>query len=217
MIRVLLVDDHTMVRKGIRMLLQAFSDVTIIGESQDGHDAIIKATKFMPDVILMDLSMPGGLDGFQSSREIVKQHPKSKIVILTMFDEEIYIQQAVQVGAYGYILKNSHGELLIEAIREVHQGKRFYKTSIAEEKIKQWMKQQHKQNRELSPILTYRETEIVRLIVLGYSNREVADKLLISVKTVENHKANIMQKLEFTTKRDLIQFAIRNRYLDLTF
>ncbi|MGE5702467.1 MAG: response regulator [Clostridia bacterium] len=215
MIRVLLVDDHTMVRKGIRMLLQAFSDVQIIGECQDGHEAVIKTGQLQPDVILMDLSMPGGLDGFRASREIAKQHPQVKIVILTMFDEEIYIQQAVQVGAYGYILKNSQGELLIEAIREVYQGKRFYKTSIAEEKIKQWMSQQHQQNRELSSILTDREKEIVRLIVLGYSNKEVADKLLISVKTVENHKTNIMQKLEITTKRELIQFAIRNHYLDL--
>ncbi|MGO0058919.1 response regulator [Brevibacillus fluminis] len=221
MIRVLLVDDHTMVRKGIRMLLQAYPDVEIIGESHDGNDAILKAAQLLPDVVLMDLSMPGGLDGFRASREIHKQQPKSRIVILTMFDEEIYIQQAVQVGAYGYILKNSHGELLIEAIRNVHQGKRFYKTSIADEKIRQWMGQQEQANianqrsRVLGSILTDRETEIVRLIALGYANKEVADKLMISVKTVENHKTNIMQKLEITTKRELIQFALRNHYLDL--
>ncbi|RNB91439.1 DNA-binding response regulator [Brevibacillus fluminis] len=221
MIRVLLVDDHTMVRKGIRMLLQAYPDVEIIGESHDGNDAILKAAQLLPDVVLMDLSMPGGLDGFRASREIHKQLPKSRIVILTMFDEEIYIQQAVQVGAYGYILKNSHGELLIEAIRNVQQGKRFYKTSIADEKIRQWMGQQeqasiaNQRSRVLGSILTDRETEIVRLIALGYANKEVADKLMISVKTVENHKTNIMQKLEITTKRELIQFALRNHFLDL--
>ncbi|WP_139492106.1 response regulator transcription factor [Brevibacillus dissolubilis] len=218
MIKVLLVDDHTMVRKGIRMLLQAYSDIQIVGECADGNDAIIKTNQLTPDVILLDLSMPGGLDGFATSKEIRKNTPQPKIVLLTMYDEEIYVQQALTQGIDGYILKNSHGETLIDAIRAVFRGQHFYKTSVADDKIKEWMSLAHEQeSRTIPSQLTDREKEIVRLTVLGFSNKEMADELSISVKTVENHKTNIMQKLGLTSKRELIQYAIKNKYLDLAF
>ncbi|MFF0826428.1 response regulator [Brevibacillus sp. NPDC003359] len=214
MIRVLLVDDHTMIRKGLRVLLESYSQIKIVGESHSGSDAILKATQLQPDVVLMDLSLPNGLDGFTASNEIRKSNPFVKIVILTMHDEEIFVQKAINVGVHGYILKNSHGELLFQAIMEVCRGKRFYKTSVSEEIIKLWLKSDAK---TLPSVLTVREKELVRLIVLGYTNKEIADKLLISVKTVENHKTNIMQKLQLDTKHQLIQYAIKNRYLDLAF
>lgn len=214
MIRVLLVDDHTMIRKGLRVLLESYSQIKIVGESHTGNDAILKANQLNPDVVLMDLSLPNGLDGFTSSNEIRKSNPFVKIVILTMHDEEIFVQKAIAVGAHGYILKNSHGELLFQAIVEVYKGKRFYKTSVSQEIINLWLKSDAK---TMPSVLTLREKELVRLIVLGYTNKEMADKLLISVKTVENHKTNIMQKLGLDSKHQLIQYAIKNRYLDLAF
>ncbi|QDS34148.1 response regulator [Brevibacillus brevis] len=214
MIRVLLVDDHTMIRKGLRVLLESYSQIKIVGESHTGNDAILKANQLEPDVVLMDLSLPNGLDGFSASNEIRKSNPFVKIVILTMHDEEIFVQKAITVGAHGYILKNSHGELLLQAIVEVYRGKRFYKTSVSEEIINLWLKSDAK---TMPSVLTLREKELVRLIVLGYTNKEMADKLLISVKTVENHKTNIMQKLGLDSKHQLIQYAIKNRYLDLAF
>ena len=214
MIRVLLVDDHTMIRKGLRVLLEGYPEIKIVGESQNGNEAIVKTNQLEPDVVLMDLSMPNGLDGFTASKEIRKQNPSVKIVILTMHDEEIFVQQAIAAGAHGYILKNSHGELLFQAILEVYQGKHFYKTSVSQDIIGNWLKSESK---DLPSVLTVREKEIVRLIVLGYANKEIADKLSISVKTVENHKANIMQKLQLDTKHELIQYAIKNKYLDLAF
>jgi two-component system, NarL family, response regulator NreC len=213
-IRVLLVDDHTMIRKGLRVLLESYSQIKIVGESHTGNDAILKASQLGPDVVLMDLSLPNGLDGFTASNEIRKSNPFVKIVILTMHDEEIFVQKAITVGAHGYILKNSHGELLFQAIVEVYRGKRFYKTSVSQEIINTWLKSDAK---TLPSVLTLREKELVRLIVLGYTNKEMADKLLISVKTVENHKTNIMQKLGLDSKHQLIQYAIKNRYLDLAF
>ncbi len=214
MIRVLLVDDHTMIRKGLRVLLESYSQIKIVGESHTGNDAILKANQLEPDVVLMDLSLPNGLDGFTASNEIRKSNPFVKIVILTMHDEEIFVQKAITVGADGYILKNSHGELLFQAIVEVYRGKRFYKTSVSPEIINLWLKSDAK---TLPSVLTLREKELVRLIVLGYTNKEMADKLLISVKTVENHKTNIMQKLGLDSRHQLIQYAIKNRYLDLAF
>ncbi|MFC8683701.1 response regulator [Brevibacillus porteri] len=214
MIRVLLVDDHTMIRKGLRVLLESYSQIKIVGESHTGNDAILKANQLEPDVVLMDLSLPNGLDGFSASNEIRKSNPFVKIVILTMHDEEIFVQKAITVGAHGYILKNSHGELLFQAIVEVYKGRRFYKTSVSQEIINLWLKSDAK---TMPSVLTLREKELVRLIVLGYTNKEMADKLLISVKTVENHKTNIMQKLGLDSKHQLIQYAIKNRYLDLAF
>ncbi|MDC0759440.1 response regulator transcription factor [Brevibacillus sp. AG] len=214
MIRVLLVDDHTMIRKGLRVLLESYSQIKIVGESHTGNDAILKANQLEPDVVLMDLSLPNGLDGFSASNEIRKSNPFVKIVILTMHDEEIFVQKAITVGAHGYILKNSHGELLFQAIVEVYKGKRFYKTSVSQEIIHLWLKSDAK---TMPSVLTLREKELVRLIVLGYTNKEMADKLLISVKTVENHKTNIMQKLGLDSKHQLIQYAIKNKYLDLAF
>ncbi|MDO3679865.1 response regulator [Paenibacillus ehimensis] len=212
MIRVLLVDDHTMVRKGLRMLLEGYPELKIVGESQDGGEAVDMTGRLQPDVVVMDLSMPSGLDGFAACREIRRRHPSVKTVILTMHDEEIFVRQSVRVEADGYILKNSHGELLHQAIVEVVQGKRFYKTSVSDDTIRQWMHAD--EERQPSP-LTTRQKQIVRLTVLGYANKEIAEQLSISVKTVENHKTNIMQKLELDTKHELIQYAIKNNYLEL--
>lgn len=213
MIRVLLVDDHTMVRKGLSMLLAAYPDIEVVGEAEEGNEAVLMAQTLQPDVILMDLSMPNGLDGLIAGKKIRALLPQVKIIALTMHDEEVFIQQAIKLGAIGYILKNSQSDVLVTAIYEVSKGRPYFRTSVSEAKIHQWLNT--KGDEPMPSVLTDREKEIVRLTVLGFANKEIAEKLRISNKTVENHKTNIMTKLNFTTKHDLIQFAIRNGYLDV--
>ncbi|TCS94192.1 response regulator [Hazenella coriacea] len=213
MIRVMLVDDHVLIRKGIRLLLETFQDIEFVGEAGEGDEAIVQAMRLKPDVILMDLSMPNGLDGFSASKEIYQQLDQCKIVLLTMYDEESYVKKAIELGIHGYLLKKSQGSDLYEAIQSVHHNQRFYKTSVPDEKMEKWL--EGKDHQKQDSVLTDREKEIVRLTLLGFSNREIAGKLLISVKTVENHKSNIMQKLNISSKHELIQYAINNNYLDL--
>ncbi|ARW46314.1 Oxygen regulatory protein NreC (plasmid) [Bacillus licheniformis] len=192
---------------------KAFLELKLRGESNNGNEAVLSAGQLKPDVVLMDLSMPNGLDGFTASSEIRKLNPSVKIVILTMHDEEIFVQKAIEAGAHGYVLKNSHYRLLYQAIVEVYRGNLFYKTSVSQDIIDQWLNSEPKKP---TSVLTVREKEILRFIVLGYANKEIADKLSISVKTVENHKTNMMQKLDLDSKHELIQYAIKNKYLDLS-
>ncbi len=208
MIKVLIVDDHVLIRKGIRLLLESYRNIEVVDEAGDGEEAIRLAMKHQPAVVLMDLSMPNGIDGFTATKEILKQHSIVKVIVLTMYDEEVYIQKAIQLNAHGYILKKSQGGELYEAIQSVYHGKRFFKTGIPQEQIKKMFQ---KGERDTS-ILTVREQEIVRLTVLGFSNLQIAEKLSISHKTVENHKTNIMQKLKLKNKQELIQFGIQNHY-----
>lgn len=209
MIKVLLVDDHILIRKGIRLLLETYPDIEVVEEAGDGEEAVRMTLKHQPDVVLMDLSMPNGIDGFTAMKEILHQLPKTKVLILTMYDEEGYVQKAVQLNAHGYILKNSQGGELHKAIQAVYQGKRFYQTGIPKEQIEKTFK---KRRQRKSSILTVREQEILRLAVLGFSNLQIGEKLSISHKTVENHKTNIMQKLGLKNKQELIQFGIQNHY-----
>lgn len=208
MIKVLVVDDHVLIRKGIRLILETYPDIKVVKEAGDGEEAVRLTMKYEPDVVLMDLSMPNGIDGFTAAKEIIQQHPKTKVLVLTMYDEEVYIQKAVQLNAHGYILKNSQGGELHQAIQSVYQGNRYYQTGIPQEQIEKMFK---KRQRKVS-ILTVREQEVVRLTVLGFSNLQIAEKLSISHKTVENHKANIMQKLGLKSKQELIQYGIQNHY-----
>ncbi len=208
MIKVLVVDDHVLIRKGIRLILETYPDIEVVKEAGDGEEAVRLTMKYEPDVVLMDLSMPNGIDGFTATKEIMQQHPKTKILVLTMYDEEVYIQKAVQLNAHGYMLKNSQGGELHEGIQAVYQGNRYYQTGIPQEQIKKMFQ---KRQRKVS-ILTVREQEVVRLTVLGFSNLQIAEKLSISHKTVENHKANIMQKLGLKSKQELIQYGIQNHY-----
>ncbi|WP_017755105.1 response regulator transcription factor [Calidifontibacillus oryziterrae] len=216
MIKVLLVDDHALIRKGIRMLIETFPNISFQGEADEGEEAISLAHRLKPDVILMDLSMPNGLDGFSATKEIREQLQSTKIIILTMYDEEAYVKKAIEVQAHGYLLKKSQGRDLSEAITTVHNGKPYYKTSIPAEQIKKWWTQKDLTSKVHNSILTDREKEIVRLTMLGFSNKEMSIKLHISPKTVENHKARIMQKLNLSNKHELIKYGINNKYLELT-
>ncbi|TLS37270.1 response regulator [Pseudalkalibacillus caeni] len=211
MIKVMIVDDHVLIRKGIRLLLENYPDLDVVAEASDGAEAITLALKVEPDVVLMDLSMPDGLDGFTAAKEIMAQLPAAKVVLLTMHDEEIYVRKAIHLNIHGYTLKKSHENLLYEAITSVNKGERYYKTGFPEEQLNKLFDDQEKES-----ILTNREQEIVRLAMLGFTNIQISRQLSISPKTVENHKTNIMQKLHLKNKHELIRYGIKNHYLDLS-
>lgn len=210
MIKVLVVDDHVLIRKGIILLLENHQDIEVVGEAGDGEEAIQLAASTQPDVILMDISIPDGLDGFTATQEIMTRLEGVKVILLTMHNEIVYIQKGIEVGAHGYLLKNSQGNVLYEAIKAVYEGKRYYQVGLPEEQLERLFKQKGKEKAEL---LTIREQEIVRLTILGYTNVQIGKKLFISSKTVENHKANIMQKLELKDKSEFIQYGLVNRYV----
>ncbi|WP_322552621.1 response regulator transcription factor (plasmid) [Priestia megaterium] len=210
MIKILLVDDHVLIRKGLSLILSHYQDITVEGEANDGREAIQQAYQTKPHVILMDVSIPNGLDGFTATKEIKKNLPDTKVIMLTMHNEVTYIQKAIEVEADGYILKNSQGGELYEAIQSVHTGRRYYEVGLPQEQIEKLYKKKGKKNAD---ILSTREQEVLRLTILGYTNLQIADKLFISSKTVENHKANIMKKLNLKSKAELIQYGITNNYI----
>lgn len=211
MIKVLLVDDHVLIRKGIALLLANYPDIEVVGEASDGAEAIQMAEQLEPHVILMDISIPEGIDGLTATAEIKRQQPDIKIIMLTMHNEVIYVHQSIQAGADGYILKNSKGNEMYDAIQTVFTGRKFYEVGLPEEQLEKLSK---KTSGKEVDILSPREQEILRLTILGYTNMQIAEKLFISPKTVENHKSNIMQKLEIKTRAELIQYGLVNNYLD---
>lgn len=210
MIKVLLVDDHVLIRKGIALLLENHEDISVVGEANDGEEAIQLAYRTDPDVVLMDISIPNGIDGFTATKEIKKNLSDIKVVLLTMHNEVAYIQQAIEIEADGYILKNSQGGIMYEAIQSVFNGKVYYEVGLPKEQVDKLFKNKGNQKTD---VLSTREQEIVRLTILGYTNVQIAEKLFISSKTVENHKSNIMQKLKLKSKAELIQYGITNRYI----
>lgn len=209
MIKLLIVDDHTLIRKGLVLLLEAYKDLKIVGEASTGDEAILLTASNNPDVILMDISMPGGLDGLTSTEEMMKLNKNCKVILLSMHDEEIYIQKAIELNIHGYVLKRSQGGELYKAIQAVYSGQRYYDVGIPSVQINRMLQSRNKP----SSILSTREKEIVRLTILGFTNKQISEKLIISPKTVENHKANVMKKLNFKSKSDLIQYGITNNYI----
>lgn len=210
MMNILIVDDHFLIRKGVRMLLERWDAVKTIEEADNGTDAIVLAEQKQPDVVLLDLSMPEGLDGFTAAQNIHKTVPNAKIIVLTMHDEEAYIQKALQLGISGYLLKNSESSELQEAIEAVMRGERYYRTRIPLEQLEKMEASDSRKS-----VLTPREQEVLRLVTLGYTNIQIGEQLVISPKTVERHKSNMMQKLQLQEIHELIQYGIKNHVADL--
>lgn len=209
MIHVVLVDDHVLIRKGIALILEQYKDIDIVGEASDGAEAIQIVHATVPDCVFMDVSIPNGLDGFSAVAEIKKAFPSIRIIMLTMHNEIGYIQRAIELKVDGYILKTSQGNEMYEAIQQVMRGERYYEVGLPKEQLEKLFSQKNKQKE----LLSTREQEIVRLTILGYTNQEMASQLFISTKTVENHKSNIMQKLELKTKAELVQYGLTNGYI----
>jgi two-component system response regulator NreC len=215
MINILLVDDHAVVRTGLHLLLNANRDMEVVGEASEGNEAIQKAIELNPDVVLMDISMPHGKDGLSATSELKKLKPEVKILILTMHDDEEYLFRAIQAGASGCVLKSAPHEELLSAIESVAKGHAYlYPTATKRlmegyiEKVKQGG------NVDTYNLLSDREKEVLTFIAKGYSNKEIAEQLMISVKTVETHKGNLMEKLKMKTRPELVRFAVKKGLLD---
>jgi len=214
MIRILLVDDHNLVRKGISLLLESSPDIEVIGEAENCDEAVRKTHQLRPDIVLMDLSFPEGRNGFSAIRDIHLQYPEIGIIVLSMYDNQEYVKQAASMGVKGYLLKNGNNDQLVHAVKTVYSGELCYGTMFPLETIKAWMSEDSKKDSDKDlykdALLTYREMEIVRMTALGYTNRQISSILTISVKTVENHKYNAMSKLNLKTKQQLVKYAMSN-------
>jgi two-component system response regulator NreC len=204
-IRVLIVDDHTVVRSGVRLLLEIEPDIVVVGEGRDGHEAIALTETLQPDVVLMDIAMPE-MDGMAATRQIKAAWPQVNILGLTMHRVDEYFFEMLKAGASGYILKGADTSDLINAVRVVHQGGVFLYPTMAQRLVQDYL-QRVKEDADFGPALSPREREILQLLAEGYSSKEIAEKLVISPSTVHTHRSNLMSKLGLTTRHELIQFA----------
>lgn len=204
-IKILVVDDHTIMREGIRALLGLYDDIEIVGEASEGNEAIEKARELAPDVIIMDIAMPG-MDGLEATRRIRKKTPAAKVLVLTQYDNKEYILSVIKAGAAGYVPKRALSSELVLAARAVNKGESFLYPSAAAALIEDYL-----QNIEEEPYdrLTQREREILKLIADGYTSREIAGMLFISLKTVQGHRMKIMEKLSLHNRTELIKYAVR--------
>jgi two-component system response regulator NreC len=204
-IRVLIADDHTIVRSGVRLLLEAEPDLEVVGEAIEGNEALAKVDSLRPDVVLMDITMPG-IDGIEATRQIKTMWPETKILVLTMHRSDDYFFEMIKAGASGYLLKGAETSELTHALRIVAQGEVYIYPSMANKLVKGYLSSlESKDNSE--SILSPREEEILQLLAEGFSNKEIAEKLVISSSTVHTHRSNLMRKLNFNNRHDLIQYA----------
>ena len=206
--RIVIVEDHTILREGLRALLSAEPLFDVVGEAEDGRAAIRCCEDLLPDLVLMDLSMPR-MHGFEAIKEIKKQSPDVKIIALTVHKTEEYILATLQAGADGYVLKDATHAELVMAIKNVLTGKRYLSPGISEKVIEGYLEgKETLKTRSAWDTLTRREREILKLIAEGYKNKEVGDHLCISLKTVEKHRANLMKKLDLHNAAELTAFAV---------
>jgi DNA-binding NarL/FixJ family response regulator len=209
MIRVIVADDHVIFRQGLLNLLQSSKQIAVAGDAGTGPETINLVTREKPDIAILDISMPG-FDGFEILQRIQSQGINTKVIFLTMYKDTLTAKKALQSGASGYILKENAFADLLYAISTVSSGGTFISPSVSKSILKA------PDNEEKEPqILTLRECEVLRLIALGLTNKKIADKLFISVKTVETHRKNIMQKLDVHTIADLVKYTIKTGLLDL--
>ncbi len=204
-VKILIVDDHALLRDGIRALLGVYDEIEIVGEASEGKEAIEKTREYAPDVILMDLVMPG-MDGLEATRRIRKSIPAAKVLVLTQHETKAYILSAVKAGAAGYIPKKALSSELLTAIRTVHMGDSYLYSSATKALMEDC---QQRVEREPYDLLTAREREILKLVAAGHTSQEISDILHISSKTVSGHRAKIMKKLNTHKSTELIKYAIR--------
>ncbi len=206
-IRLLLVDDHEIVRAGLRMLFSAEPEVEIAGEASSGEKAIDAVDSLAPEVVLMDVAMPG-IGGVEATRRIKAEHPQVAVLALTMHEDEEYFFEMLAAGASGYVPKRAAPDDLMSAIRIVRQGDVYIYPSLARLLVKDFLQRSETSAPETREELTAREQEVLTFIAEGYSNREIADTLVISVKTVDRHRENIMRKLQLHNRVELVKYAI---------
>lgn len=205
LIRVLIVDDHTIVRTGLRLLLEAETGIEVVGEALEGADGLKLVEKYLPDVVLMDIAMPG-MDGMEATRQIKTRWPQIKVLVLTMHRSDEYFFEMLKVGASGYILKGAETSDLIRAVRVVGRGEVFLYPTMAQKLVKDYLNFTQWGD-GLGSSLSPREKEILRLMSEGYSTKEIAEKLVISPSTIHSHRSNLMTKLGLNSRHELIQYA----------
>ncbi|MFZ8845102.1 response regulator [Thermoflexus sp.] len=206
-IRILIADDHAIVRAGIRALLQLYPDFEVVGEAADSHEAILQTRRLQPDIVLMDIGMPG-MDGLAATREIVRVAPRIRVLILSQHENREYVMPALRAGASGYVLKRAPDETLIRAIRAVYAGETYMDPRLTDLLVEEVRRSGEGPTDPLET-LSEREREILVLLAQGKSYQEIAQTLFISVKTVDFHRANLMRKLGLKNRAELVQFAMR--------
>jgi two-component system response regulator NreC len=211
-LRILLVDDHRVVRAGLRMLLDAEPDLEVVDEAGDVRDAVFKARRHMPDLIVLDVRLPDG-DGDEAIGRLQAEAPDAKVLILSMEDTGHHVRRAFGNGANGYVLKDAAEDELVNAIREVAGGGRYLHPALGAKMVQAEIEER---DRAAADPLSDREREVLRLLAEGHTNQEIAAQLYISVRTAETHRAHIMQKLRFTTRSELVRYAIDQGMLDRT-
>ncbi len=211
-IKLMLVDDHAVVRSGIRMLLQAQSDMEIVGELESGGEAVKQTETLKPDVVLMDVEMPD-MNGIEATRLIKEKMPQTAVLALTMYEDDQYFFEMLKAGASGYVPKRAAPDDLVNAIRTVSRGEVFLYPSLAAKLVQDFLYRD--ENEDDGDNLTPREQEVLVLIAEGLTNPEIAEKLIISVKTVDRHRENIMRKLNMHNRIELVKYAIKKGYIDL--
>lgn len=216
-IKIILVDDHQLVRDGIKALLTGIPDISIIGEAPGANELLRELENLKPDLLIMDISLPE-ISGIELTKKITSDYPGIKVLILSMYNSEEFIFNSLKAGAKGYLPKNTSREELLEAIYTVNRGEEFFSDSVSKIMLKSYIKRvvdESQPESKSNALLTSREIEILKLYVEGLINKEISDKLDISIRTVETHKNHIMRKLGLKSTVELVKFAIRNKIAEI--
>jgi DNA-binding NarL/FixJ family response regulator len=216
-VRVLIVDDHALFRRGLQMVLEGETDIDVVGEASDGQEAIERAENTTPDVVLMDVRMPKR-SGIEATRTIKDTLPSTKILMLTISDEEVDLYEAIKAGASGYLLKEISIEEVADAVRAVHAGQSLISPSMASKLLNEFaamVKRRDERAQVPGPRLTNRELEVLKLVAKGLNNRDIGQELFISENTVKNHVRNILEKLHLHSRMEAVVYAVREKLLDI--
>jgi two-component system response regulator NreC len=209
-IRVLVVDDHAVVRAGLRRILDAEDDIETVGEAPDGERAVFEAMQLQPDVVLMDVVMPGK-SGIEATRAVLQAVPVTKVLVLSMQDDPRYVREAFDAGASGYVMKEAADDEVVDAIRAVAAGQRYLHPALGARLL---AAESEERRRAAEDPLSEREREVLRLLALGHTNQEIAKLLYISVRTAETHRAHIMRKLDLSSRAELVRYALAEGLLE---
>jgi two-component system response regulator NreC len=209
MINVLLADDHVMVRKGFRLILETQSDIRIVGEASNGREAVELAEKLQPDVIVMDVAMPE-LNGIEATRRIITAAPRARVLALSMHKDSVYVREILRAGACGYLLKDAIDNDLLSAVRAVARGEGYLSSAVSDAVLSDY----RKHVRDPLDMLSSREREVLQMIAEGKTNKDIANRLNLSVYTVDAHRGKIMEKLNLHSTGELVRFAVRNGLIE---
>jgi two-component system response regulator NreC len=212
--KVLIADDHAIVREGVRMILAKEKDIDVVGEAEEGGQALQLVETLRPDVVIMDISMPG-MGGIEATQKLKERHPKVAVLVLTMHEDESYVFQLLRAGASGYVLKRAAAQDLVQAVRAAAKGEAFLYPSVARKVVEDYLRRvESGEERARYDGLTEREREILTLIAQGLGNQQIAEKLYISIKTVQTHRAHVLEKLGLHDRTELVRYAIRKGLIE---